>query len=350
MTDTPTSNKRMRKQSLGSNVNTWGDTKLNEVLDVIDQCMDGYESIALTGSLVLATTNYTTSDQAKYRVINFTGAAGAVPVTFPTVQGWYLVLNNTNGVVTCLCASGVGVAIPAGYIALIYGDGTDMHNGAPQLFPGAITIAGQLHGVTAGTASTDATNVAQVSAAIAAATIPATSGTILNSINDTAAGYASLKITALTNGGLVRSTLNALGNEQNQFGIDFTNLIVTTNVAAADRFAIYDATAAAMRYQTRANVVGKYGLVLQASSSAISPIVAGNIYPLDCTAGTGTAVWPASAAVGDVFGLAIFGTGSWSMNTNSLNYYGSAFAAFAGTSEGVSFFFYSGATRGWIDA
>ena len=52
------------------------------------------------------------------------------------------------------------MAIPAGYIALIYGDGADLHNGAPMLVPGALTVAGQIHGVTAGTATTGATAAA----------------------------------------------------------------------------------------------------------------------------------------------------------------------------------------------
>ena len=113
MADSGTANKRLRKQSLGSNTNTWGDTKLNEVLDAIDQCMDGYESIALTGNLTLATTNYTTADQAKYRVIAFTGSV-ASSVTFPSVSGWYLTINAMTATLTCLCSGGTGITIPAG--------------------------------------------------------------------------------------------------------------------------------------------------------------------------------------------------------------------------------------------
>lgn len=211
MADSATARKRLRKQSLGSNTNTWGDTKLNEVLDAIDQCMDGYESIALTGNLTLTTTNYTTADQAKYRVINFTGSAGAVSVTFPSVSGWYLILNNNSGAVTCLCSGGTGVVIPAGYIALIYGNGTDMANGAPMLIPGAMTVAGQIHGVTAGTASTDAVNKTQMETAIATAGLPATAGTVLADSNDTTAGYLDQKITV--SGSLTKSITNPGGNE-----------------------------------------------------------------------------------------------------------------------------------------
>lgn len=267
MTDSATSNKRLRKQSLGSNTNTWGETKLNEVLDAIDQCMDGYESIALTADLTLTTTNYTTADQAKYRVVNFTGSAGAVAVTFPSVQGWYLILNNNSGVVTCKCAAGTGVAIPAGYIALIYGNGTDMANGAPMLIPGAMTVAGQIHGLTAGTAATDAVNKTQMETAIATAGLPATSGTILNSSNDAAAGYNTAKNTAKSGAGLAQSTLNSGANEQNQFALDLTSLTVETAPADADLGALYDASATAHRKMTLQNLL----LVGWAVAAAVDP-------------------------------------------------------------------------------
>ena len=36
MVDTPTTRNRLRKQELGSNTNTWGDKKLNEMLTLVD--------------------------------------------------------------------------------------------------------------------------------------------------------------------------------------------------------------------------------------------------------------------------------------------------------------------------
>ncbi|TAK98943.1 MAG: hypothetical protein EPO08_17725 [Rhodospirillaceae bacterium] len=254
MADSATANKRLRKQSLGSNTNTWGDTKLNEVLDVIDQCMDGYESIALTGNLTLATTNYSITDQAKYRVINFTGTAGAVSVTFPSVQGWYLILNNTNGAVTVLCSGGTGVAIPAGYIALVYGDGTDLHNGAPNLvngsltITGALTMSGQIHGVAAGTAGTDAVNVAQMGTAIATAGLPATAGALLNSVTDTTAGYLSLKVQPTVSGGIAASTNNPGANESLNLVLNVNGMGTATDVDPTSDFVpIYDVSAGAMK-------------------------------------------------------------------------------------------------------
>lgn len=226
MADTPTTRKRLRKQSLGSNTNTWGDAKLNEVLDVVDQCMDGYVSIALTGNLDLTatTTNYTAADNSKYRSINFTGSMTSAPtVTFPSVQCWYLLFNNTNQTLTALCSGGTGVAIPAGYNALVYGDAIDLRNAAPNLHSGALTVSGQIHGVATGRADTDAVNVLQLATAIASAGLPASAGTLLVDVNDTAAGYIGGKLAFIGTGCSVSGAiLNPGGNETLQVTVTVT--------------------------------------------------------------------------------------------------------------------------------
>lgn len=230
MADTATLRKRMRKQSLGSNVNTWGD-KIDEILDVIDQCMDGYISVALTGNLDLTatTTNYTTSDTSKYRAVNFTGSPGNV--TFPSVQGWYLLINNTSGTVVALCSGGTGVSIPTGYKVLVYCDAADIRNGAPQLFSGAITVAGQIHGVSAGTAGTDAVNVTQMGTAIAAAATVTSTIAGLVDINDTTAGYLGTKLTRI--GAIKQRILGVLGNESIQHKLQEETTITTTGQTVA---------------------------------------------------------------------------------------------------------------------
>src|ERR1700748_3010625 len=96
MVDSPTSRNRLRKQQLGTNTNTWGDTKLNEVLDAIDQSMDGVLTITLTSSAdyTLATTNYSTADEAKRRVLKLAGTlTAAVNIVVPSVEHEYNVIN-----------------------------------------------------------------------------------------------------------------------------------------------------------------------------------------------------------------------------------------------------------------
>lgn len=231
MADSATTRKRLRKQSLGSNTNTWGDTKLNEILDVLDQIVDGYQTIALTGDVTLTTTNYTTADQAKYRFIKFTGTlAASAAVTFPNVEGWYFIYNAAGAAVTCKLSASTGVTLQNGDRALIFSNATDFENAAPTIFPnqtitfaaaltlaGAITMGGQLHGMVAGSANTDGVNVAQLAAAIAASVPLGTAGTVLNSITDTTRDFHAAKTVENGDSNLIVQTNNAGGNETRAF-------------------------------------------------------------------------------------------------------------------------------------
>ena len=58
MTDSATSRYKARQQSQGSNTNTWGDDKLNEVLRLLDRGSKGYQALAMTGDTTLTWTNY----------------------------------------------------------------------------------------------------------------------------------------------------------------------------------------------------------------------------------------------------------------------------------------------------
>lgn len=347
MVDSPTTRNRFRKQERGTNVNSWGDN-LNEALDCIDQVLDGVEAINLASaaSYTLTTTNYSTADEAKNRVLVCSSpAAAGTNLIVPSVEHEYLVVNtDATGSIVPKTAAGTGPTIPPGGRATVYCDGVNVSLGSPNY------LNSKLLGLVAGTANTDGVNVAQMAAAIAASVPLGTAGTFFNSVTDTTRGYNTGKNTALSNGGLVYATANGGADESQTGALSFTNLAATTNVASTDRFAVYDATATAMRYQTRALVVGKFGLILQSSGATVNPVVVGNLYPVDCTSGVGSVTFPASASAGDVFGLIKYGTNAMTVNTNSLNYYGAAYAALGVAPEGISLFFYSGASRGWIDA
>ena len=186
MADSATTRNRLRKQSLGSNVNTWGDTKLNEVLDCVDQITDGVETIALSNSsdYTLTTSNYTVSDQAKQRVLWFTGSlSSAVNVIMPSVEKVFLVYNVSGANLTIKTSSGAGVTIPTGFKNLVYSNGSvvyshpDYFNGAVKI-NGAVEVAGKVTNLTTGTADSDAVNKGQMDSAIAASTSGTGAGTV----------------------------------------------------------------------------------------------------------------------------------------------------------------------------
>lgn len=205
MVDSPTTRNRFRKQEVGTNNNTWG-TKLNEVLDCVDQVVDGVESVDLgaSASYTLTTTDYTTADEAKNRVlvcsnINASGSSLIVP----SVEHTYGVRNSGSTTLTVKTSAGTGIAIPAGRFAWVYCDGTNVESAASTSFPSSYSP---------GNNTTDAATTGYVDTAIATASLPATAGTVLVSGADTTAGYLAAKIAEgtgidLTNSGAGDATL-----------------------------------------------------------------------------------------------------------------------------------------------
>lgn len=187
MASTPTTRNRFQKQGVGENNNTWG-TKLNEVLDCVDQVVDGVEAIDLASSTsyTLTTTDYTTADEAKNRVLvcSNVNAAGSNLIV-PSVEHVYGVRNSGSATLTVKTSAGTGVAIPASRFAWVYCDGTNVISGVGTTLPSSYTPS----------LSTDVANVDYVDTAIANATIPAAAGTLLVSGGDVIAGYLSAKVT-----------------------------------------------------------------------------------------------------------------------------------------------------------
>jgi hypothetical protein len=217
MADTPSSILLLRLQSVGSNTNLWGGY-LNAALQTLERASKGYQAYPVTGNATLSWTNYAANNDGAVAFLKLTGAiSSAATLTFPGFQNYLGVWNAAGQAVTVKCSGGTGVMLQSGDRALLYCDGVDFYNAAPTLFPsgltvaGAIAVAGKVTGMTAGTANTDAVNVQQMAAAIAASVPLGTAGTFLNSIADTTRGFAADKITA--NGLLRASTVNAGGNE-----------------------------------------------------------------------------------------------------------------------------------------
>jgi|TARA_R110000744_G_scaffold38382_2_gene87901 hypothetical protein len=222
MADSATTRNRLRKQSLGSNVNTWGDTKLNEVLDCVDQITDGVETIALSNSsdYTLTTSNYTVSDQAKQRVLWFTGSlSSAVNVIMPSVEKVFLVYNVSGANLTIKTSSGAGVTIPTGFKNLVYSNGSvvyshpDYFNGAVKI-NGAVEVAGKVTNLTTGTADSDAVNKGQMDSAIAASTSGTGAGTVKVTSADTTNRFLGGGGGALQAGSGITLTVGSAGADE----------------------------------------------------------------------------------------------------------------------------------------
>ena len=117
----------------GENAGTWGD-KTNDNLDLIQQAIVGYESIAVnaTTGTTLVMSNSPTLSNARNAVLNLTGTlSGNVNVTVPdSIEKTYLVNNQvTHGAFTLTfkTVSGTGIKLAQGNRYVLYSDGTNVN-------------------------------------------------------------------------------------------------------------------------------------------------------------------------------------------------------------------------------
>lgn len=186
MTDTATSRYKARQQSQGSNTNTWGDDKLNEVLRLLDRGSKGYQALAMTGSTTLTWTNYVATNDGQCAVLKLTGSlSSAANLVVPSTEWqWDCIWNTTGQTITVKTSAGTGVAIPNGRKAAVFCDATDCYLSAPNIID-SITLAN----------NRDSVDKLALETAISNASLPASAGTALVSATDTTAGYLGTKIT-----------------------------------------------------------------------------------------------------------------------------------------------------------
>lgn len=223
MTSTASSRYKAEKQGLGDNTNTWGDTRLNVVVETLDRGSKGYEAIAITGDTTLTWSNYSASNSGQVAVIRLTGSmTSAWNLIVPSVEWqWDAIINATGQTVTVKTSAGTGVTIPTGYQASVYNNGSDCVGASPTRVFGDIYAGGQIKNVTAGSAATDAVNKTQLDAAVAAAGTSVGAGTLFVSATDTTAKFLTIALTTQVSGlvSVAVSTINGGGNEQTKLAV-----------------------------------------------------------------------------------------------------------------------------------
>jgi hypothetical protein len=209
MADQPSSILLLRLQSTGSNLNLWGGY-LNTALQTQERATKGYQAYTVTGDATISWTNYSATNDLSVAYAKLTGTpTAAFAITLPSVQHFFGSWNGTNYTGTLKNSGGTGIAVPASRRALLYGDASDIGEASPNWLSNYVV-----------TLLNDGDIVVKktLEQAIANANLPATSGTVLNSVSDTTAGYFTNKITV--SGSLTKSTTNVGGNEATN--IDFT--------------------------------------------------------------------------------------------------------------------------------
>jgi hypothetical protein len=156
---------RFEVQALGENLNSWGDTRLNEALRRIEEGIAGLTTKAISGNVTLTSSNYI-ADEARNAVLKLTGTPGATyKVTIPAVEKLYFVINATDATQNIGTSGGTAAAVRSGQRAWVHCDGTDTLVADPTLdtikAPTASVAlnAQKITGLAAGTAATDAASL-----------------------------------------------------------------------------------------------------------------------------------------------------------------------------------------------
>jgi hypothetical protein len=153
MPSTYTTSLRLEKQANGENLNTWGD-RLNTVIDLVEEAVAGWESITVTGSFTLTSTN-AAADQARNAVLNLTGTPSAgFTVTAPSAPKIYFVRNETGQTAT-FSAGGTTCTVTDGEFVLIATNGTDFHRFDIAALGEVLAVGGTIN-VTGGITTTGA--------------------------------------------------------------------------------------------------------------------------------------------------------------------------------------------------
>ena len=189
----------LEKQGTGENANTWGQRLNSNVIDLVDEAVAGYTTVALTSATQTAlTVSDGTSSPGRHATLEFTGNIAAnVTVTVPAQQKTYSVINSViNGgsiiIKNTGAAANTGQTISSGETALITTNGSSIRKVTPELSSYA-----QISDITDGTitplSATNATNATFATSATNATN--ATNATFATSATN-ATNAANINITA----------------------------------------------------------------------------------------------------------------------------------------------------------
>lgn len=114
----------------GENSGTWGD-KTNTNLNLLQQAIAGYQSVALTSTNTTLVMTDATISNARNATIEFTGTlTGATTVVVPDgIEKVYNIIDSTahaNNTLTLKTASGTGILLAQGNRHVLYSDGTNV--------------------------------------------------------------------------------------------------------------------------------------------------------------------------------------------------------------------------------
>lgn len=114
-------------QAAGENLNTWGDTRLNAALSMLEAAGHGLTSHTLTADKSLTYTNFTATDGTDYVQKIAAASDGSYTLTLGGYERSYLIWNDSSHDQTIACSGGGdSVTVYASEVVEVYCDGTNV--------------------------------------------------------------------------------------------------------------------------------------------------------------------------------------------------------------------------------
>jgi hypothetical protein len=170
MASTYTTNIRLEKQADGENPNSWGDILNQNVIDLVDQAVAGYQIVSVSGTTPITLTELDgVTDQSRNAVLSFDGTLTAeTSIIIPSNDKTYFVRNNTSGsfALKIKTLGNTASVLEQGQNIMIATDGTNIYQSS---FPTSVS-AFTVNSLTATSVSTSVLNATEVSTSIFSAT------------------------------------------------------------------------------------------------------------------------------------------------------------------------------------
>ena len=206
MASTYTTRVGLEKQGDGENANTWGLVLNENVIDLVDEAVAGYEAISLAGGGITLTNTDGVTNQARNFGLKFTGALPAdTTVVVPAKEKIYYVHNSTteNYNVFLKPAGGTAVTVvEAGRSMIAAVDGTNI-NLLESVDPAIFATKVEVQALSA-TLATSINN-----SNVARASLSATMATSISNTNSRIAATSLALATSISNSNTAIATVSS---------------------------------------------------------------------------------------------------------------------------------------------
>ena len=232
MASSYTSRIKLELQADGENPNSWGDILNNNVIDLVDDALAAYTSVALSSADYTLTNVDGSVSEARSAMLQVQGTVSAdVNVILPGTSKFYIIKDKTvrqnDSTIKIKTAAGTGYTVGASATKLIFSDGVSVYEtdgiGATVCVTDFFAVTGNFSACVSTTNLVAATG--NFSACVSTTNLVAATGSFTTKVSGVAAEFSGAVCAATLHGNLTGDIDGATGS--------FSACVSTTNLVAA---------------------------------------------------------------------------------------------------------------------